>query len=870
MMSLRAPNLDDRDFGQLVADALHVIEQRCPAWTDRSPGDPGMVLVEVFAHLTETMLYRLNRLPEKAYIEFLRLIGVRLYAPTAASTLLRFSLAQAAERAVEIPRGTRVGAAGAGDAPVFITLAPVTIPAGAAAAQVAGFHVNRVEAELLGRGTGLPGLSLNLGHTPVVAATDPHLQVVIGIAEAGARLGADTPALQYDGRVFRVWREVRNFSDPVEDRRVFVLDRLTGVVQFAPSIRLGGEQGLGEPQALAEVPAKDAEIRAWYCWGGGAGGNVAAGTLLQLKTAITGVSVTNPAPAVGGRAAETLDNAMRRGSQEIHALHRAVTARDFELLAERSAGVVARARAFTRAAIWEHAQPGTAELVLVPAVPRALWQHGCVSLAALHEHEDTGSLAALHQQLDERRPLGTQYLLSWARYKQVVVRATVVVYREENPEAVRARVLQRLNLALSPLADDDSEAWPFGHALTSWHVYKVLSTEPGVRAVEDLALLADHAPDAEVRALAADAFQPSTWYAAAGDAVFRSLNDGGGWERVRQFGGESISLLRAYPREAAAPSAAGRRPARAGLLAAVTQVPGGNAASRVYCSVDCGESWEAGPLTDFQINDVAWIEQREAPGLMLATEAGLYYLRLESGALPEQIVVDPDDLGLGFYSVAVSSDAMGGVSVAVAARGRKGVYLSHQAGQSRTFANIGLKTEEVRVLAVQHVGLRRYVWAGLAAIGDDPGRGCQRWLLTGAEANPEGWVHFGAGWEASSCRGLCFAGNRIYAATRRGGVLALNADARDATWRAASVNGGLPLRELRKFESVDAIAASEAGGSVMAAGVRGVYRSEDGAEHFACCSGRAFRDRITLPPTWLFCAGEHQLDVVSEDERRGD
>ncbi|MDX5375616.1 MAG: hypothetical protein LPK43_07530, partial [Gammaproteobacteria bacterium] len=65
-MPLRSPNLDDRDFEQLVADALHVIDQRCPEWSDRSPGDPGMVLVDVFAHLTETMLYRLNRLPEKA------------------------------------------------------------------------------------------------------------------------------------------------------------------------------------------------------------------------------------------------------------------------------------------------------------------------------------------------------------------------------------------------------------------------------------------------------------------------------------------------------------------------------------------------------------------------------------------------------------------------------------------------------------------------------------------------------------------------------------------------------------------------------------------------------------------------------------
>ena len=870
-MSLRSPNLDDRHFDQLVADALHVIEQRCPAWTDRTPSDPGMVLVDVFAHLTETMLYRLNRLPEKAYIEFLRLIGVKLHAPTAASTRLRFNLAREREQALEIPRGTRVAATGGGDAPVFVTLEPAVIEPGGDEVEVLGFHANLIEAELLGHGTGLPGQSLRLRHTPVVGATDPRIQLVIGVEVDADQLAADTSALKHDGKAFRVWREVRNFSDPVEDRFVFVADRLSGHVQFAPAIRMSSEEGLTDPVALAEVPNKDAEIRAWYLYGGGDAGNVTAQTLTQLKDAIPGVQVTNPAPASGGRSAESLENAMRRGSQEIHALHRAVTARDFEMLAERSTGAVARAKAFTRAAIWEHAQPGTAELVVVPAVPRAAWQEGRVSLAALHSHENASSLHSLQQTLDERRPLGTQCLLSWSRYKQVVVKATVVVYREEDPDAVRERVMHRLNRTLSPLsADEQSAAWPFGHALTNWHVYKILSAEPGVRTVDDLSLVADHAPDVDVAGVAVDAFQPDTWYAAAGDAMYRSMNNGDGWEQVRRFENETMTLLRAYPREAATPTESGRRPARAGYLAAVTQVPGDFVASRVYFSIDCGETWEAGPLTDFQIYDMAWVEQHDAPGLMLATEAGLYYMRLQANAVPEQLVVDPDDLGLGFYSVTVSSDAMGGVSVAVAARGKKGVYLSHQGGQSKTYTNIGLKNEEVRVLEVQHIGLRRYVWAGLAAVGDDPGKGCYRWLLTGAEENPEGWVHFGKGWEASSCRALTFVGNRAYAATRRGGVLAMDVDARNASWKSSSVNGGLPLRELRKFESVDAIASDADGRWVMAAGVRGIYRSGDGAEQFAYCSGRTFRDRVTLPPTWLFCSGEHEIRVISEDEFAGD
>ena len=73
-MPLPSPNLDDRSFAQLVEEARARIAASCPAWTDLSIGDPGMALVEVFAYLTETLIYRFNRVPEKAYVEFLRLL----------------------------------------------------------------------------------------------------------------------------------------------------------------------------------------------------------------------------------------------------------------------------------------------------------------------------------------------------------------------------------------------------------------------------------------------------------------------------------------------------------------------------------------------------------------------------------------------------------------------------------------------------------------------------------------------------------------------------------------------------------------------------------------------------------------------------
>ena len=102
-MPLPSPNLDDRDFQQLVDAARQRIVQSCPEWSDLSPSDPGVVLLETFAYLTDTLSYRMNRIPEKAYVEFLRLLGVQLSPPAAASTRLRFSASRAAERSHRDP-----------------------------------------------------------------------------------------------------------------------------------------------------------------------------------------------------------------------------------------------------------------------------------------------------------------------------------------------------------------------------------------------------------------------------------------------------------------------------------------------------------------------------------------------------------------------------------------------------------------------------------------------------------------------------------------------------------------------------------------------------------------------------------------------
>ena len=74
-MPLPLPNLDDRRYTDLVDEALALIPTVAPEWTNHNPSDPGITLVELFAYLTEMLLYRLNRVTDDNTRTFLKLLN---------------------------------------------------------------------------------------------------------------------------------------------------------------------------------------------------------------------------------------------------------------------------------------------------------------------------------------------------------------------------------------------------------------------------------------------------------------------------------------------------------------------------------------------------------------------------------------------------------------------------------------------------------------------------------------------------------------------------------------------------------------------------------------------------------------------------
>ena len=100
--------LDDRRFQELVSEARTRITATCPEWTEHNVSDPGITLIELFAWMTEMLIYRVNRIPDKLHVALLNLLGMRLGPPSCAAAEVRFTLASAPSDPVDIPASTEV------------------------------------------------------------------------------------------------------------------------------------------------------------------------------------------------------------------------------------------------------------------------------------------------------------------------------------------------------------------------------------------------------------------------------------------------------------------------------------------------------------------------------------------------------------------------------------------------------------------------------------------------------------------------------------------------------------------------------------------------------------------------------------------
>ncbi|HWM08872.1 MAG TPA: putative baseplate assembly protein [Solirubrobacteraceae bacterium] len=322
-------------------------------------------------------------------------------------------------------------------------------------------HAASVERELIATSDGTPGQVLPLRNRPLLKP------------QPGETLEVQGP----DEVEWVPWELREDFVDSTEHDRHFALDLAGGAVELGPAIR---ERSGGWTQYGA-VPPKGAALRfTRYRHGGGRQGNVSAGTLTVLKSAIPGVdTVTNPEPATGGVDAEVLEHARQRAAMEIRSRYRAVTAEDFEFLATEASPRVARAVCIPPTG------GGPVPLHLVPRVYPA--DHLLAYEELLPDEE---LMREVEAHLDERRLIGTTVDLMPCRFRGLSVVVNLQASELADVRRVEEDVEHALYTYLNPLVGGDPSGpgggWPFGRALNQGELYGIVHAVPGVEFVKIL------------------------------------------------------------------------------------------------------------------------------------------------------------------------------------------------------------------------------------------------------------------------------------------------------------------------------------------------------------------------------------------------
>jgi hypothetical protein len=142
---LQLPSLDSRNWDQLVDEARRQIPRLAPDWTDHNASDPGITLVELLAWVTETVLYRLDRIPPELQRAFLRLLGFAPRPAQVAQAVLALSRAGVGPL-VALPVGVQLTGDPAAAVPLFETLRAVNVSPAALGALYAVDAEGRVAA----------------------------------------------------------------------------------------------------------------------------------------------------------------------------------------------------------------------------------------------------------------------------------------------------------------------------------------------------------------------------------------------------------------------------------------------------------------------------------------------------------------------------------------------------------------------------------------------------------------------------------------------------------------------------------------------------------------------------------------------------
>jgi uncharacterized phage protein gp47/JayE len=457
----------DKDFRSLRRALLDLATYRLPEWSDRSAGDLGSLLVDLFAYVGDICGYYQDRLASELYLDtaverrsvmhLLRLIGYELTpaVPAACSLRLEFDPPAGGQPTVtRIPTGLSVSTEP--DPATSRPAVPFTYLGEPIDLDLAG---DRVTTTAEGRLAfdGLPVVQGTLGAAAVIGSSrgEPGLRLAL----PGQPVQLDSVRIEVrEGGTWRTWPR----------RSSLFVDDSGGATTVATSTSEGymlevDAEGttwavFGDGEFHRRVPVGTSNIRSTHAVGGGAGGNVGAGTITKItdKASVPHfATAVNLVAAVGGADPEPIERAVQFAPLAFRSGDRAVTLRDHVTLA---LGVPGVAKVRARTVSWNRV-----DLYVAPAGPA--WAPVSDDLRA-----------RLLAHFEDRRMIGTSVRVHDAT--PVAVDVAVGVFAEPHHDAVAVR--QRVEDAVRALLAYGTV--DFGRPLYLSKVYEAVEAIDGVRA----------------------------------------------------------------------------------------------------------------------------------------------------------------------------------------------------------------------------------------------------------------------------------------------------------------------------------------------------------------------------------------------------
>jgi uncharacterized phage protein gp47/JayE len=436
-----------KDYASFREDLINAIPDRLPEWTSRSPGDFGIVLIELFSMIGDILSYYGDRIVNESFlatavlrssvIKHAQLIDYRPHDATGARVTLRFTNTLGVP--APIPKGTQVTTTStAGTDPVvFETDADLLVDASDSATVSATQGVTFLN-ESIGSSSGNYDQRFTLFQSPVI--------------EGSVKVYVD------EGLGPREWTFFSHLTDAASSDPAFTTE--TNENSIVSVIFGDGTNG--------RIPVTGSIITATYRVGGGEIGNVGTGALTEMAANIPGVTVLNETPASGGAEAETIEHIRTQAPKSLKAQDRAVTLEDYAALALKVSGVAkakAQADVYTAVRLYVNPVGGFFEADLEDRVDALT--------PSLTNSSGTGYL-------DDKKMINTTITvhppeyLGAPGYVPIEIEADVTVLPQYSSSVVASHVKETV---LDVLSFDKVD---FGQRVTLSSIYQVISKVEGV------------------------------------------------------------------------------------------------------------------------------------------------------------------------------------------------------------------------------------------------------------------------------------------------------------------------------------------------------------------------------------------------------